>query len=591
MKTVVAGGEDFRPVGIAVAPDGSLYMSDWVDKEYTLHGKGRIWRLRSAGATDHGRLAGPDPEPAVDPGPRREAMTLRALAAAGGPDGATVSRFLHSESADIRAWAVRIAPAHYVNLRAIAAIDTSDLVRAEAMRRLADPAAKDILVKALESDDPLVQQAARRGLQRSVGLGELAMLAGSQGLAPLRRLGLLLILRDTDRPEARALLPRFLSDSDPSIRFAAIQWIGEHRLEKYRSQLLGSLTSGSATRELFEATLAALEQLDGKPRDPRNELAGEDYIATLLHDPRAPAAVLRRGLRMLRPDHSTLTLPLLQRFLALPDEPTRIEAARSLSNSPLAGRFDVLARLAEDGTAPVPLRAEAIAGLADDAARRRDELLALTASGDPVLRREALRSLRGVVLTERELSSVRVSSLGDEAALQLVDRLGAGKQPTSPVDPDAGPAGVEAWLARLEGPAEPSAGQRVFFHSKGPGCFRCHQVDGRGGRAGPELSTLASATDRRRLVESIVAPSKEIAPQFVAWSVARTDGTVFSGILLEQTPEGAVVFADSQGHRITVKSNEIADRKPQPTSIMPDDLVRTMTIQEFRDVLSFLSRK
>ena len=48
MKTVVAGGEDFRPVGIAVAPDGSLYVSDWVDKSYTLHGQGRIWRLRSA---------------------------------------------------------------------------------------------------------------------------------------------------------------------------------------------------------------------------------------------------------------------------------------------------------------------------------------------------------------------------------------------------------------------------------------------------------------------------------------------------------------------------------------------------------------
>ena len=48
MKPVVVGGDDFRPVGIATAPDGSLYMSDWVSKDYTLHGKGRIWRLRNA---------------------------------------------------------------------------------------------------------------------------------------------------------------------------------------------------------------------------------------------------------------------------------------------------------------------------------------------------------------------------------------------------------------------------------------------------------------------------------------------------------------------------------------------------------------
>ena len=50
MKPVVTGGEDFRPVGIAIAPDGSVYISDWVDKSYTLHGKGRIWRLRDSGA-------------------------------------------------------------------------------------------------------------------------------------------------------------------------------------------------------------------------------------------------------------------------------------------------------------------------------------------------------------------------------------------------------------------------------------------------------------------------------------------------------------------------------------------------------------
>ena len=146
-----------------------------------------------------------------------------------------------------------------------------------------------------------------------------------------------------------------------------------------------------------------------------------------------------------------------------------------------------------------------------------------------------------------------------------------------------------AWSSR--GPADPAAGERVFFHPKGPGCFRCHQVNGRGGRAGPDLSTLAAGMDRRRLVESILTPSKEIAPQFVAWSVARTNGTVFTGILLEQTPEGSLVFADSQGRLIAVKADEIAERKPQTTSIMPDNLVQTMTLQDFRDLVAFLWRR
>src|SRR5262249_45756914 len=161
------------------------------------------------------------------------------------------------------------------------------------------------------------------------------------------------------------------------IRFAAIQWVGEHRLESYRARLLAGLTSGSATRELFEATLAALEQFDGPRRDPRNELAGEGYIARLLEDPRTPLARSPRRPGMPRPDHRALPLPPLRGSRASSDERTRIEAARSLSQGPQAGRFEVLASLAADPAAPTPLRAEAIAGLADDAARRRDQLLEL----------------------------------------------------------------------------------------------------------------------------------------------------------------------------------------------------------------------
>ena len=44
-ETIVQGDTDFRPTGMAVAPDGSLYFGDWVLKDYPVHGHGRIWRL------------------------------------------------------------------------------------------------------------------------------------------------------------------------------------------------------------------------------------------------------------------------------------------------------------------------------------------------------------------------------------------------------------------------------------------------------------------------------------------------------------------------------------------------------------------
>jgi putative membrane-bound dehydrogenase-like protein len=45
LRIAVQGDADFRPTGMVVAPDGSLYFCDWVDRSYPVHGKGRIWRL------------------------------------------------------------------------------------------------------------------------------------------------------------------------------------------------------------------------------------------------------------------------------------------------------------------------------------------------------------------------------------------------------------------------------------------------------------------------------------------------------------------------------------------------------------------
>ncbi len=45
LQTIVRGDEHFRPVAFALAPDGALYFSDWVDRSYNVHRQGRIWRL------------------------------------------------------------------------------------------------------------------------------------------------------------------------------------------------------------------------------------------------------------------------------------------------------------------------------------------------------------------------------------------------------------------------------------------------------------------------------------------------------------------------------------------------------------------
>ena len=63
MQPLVQGGRSFRPVSMATAPDGTLYVSDWGSRLYELHGEGKIWRIRPKELRP--RKAKPLPKPAT----------------------------------------------------------------------------------------------------------------------------------------------------------------------------------------------------------------------------------------------------------------------------------------------------------------------------------------------------------------------------------------------------------------------------------------------------------------------------------------------------------------------------------------------
>ncbi|MCU0718683.1 MAG: c-type cytochrome [Pirellula sp.] len=45
LQVAIQGDTLFRPVGLAAAPDGSFLMTDWVDRSYSVHSKGRLWKV------------------------------------------------------------------------------------------------------------------------------------------------------------------------------------------------------------------------------------------------------------------------------------------------------------------------------------------------------------------------------------------------------------------------------------------------------------------------------------------------------------------------------------------------------------------
>jgi putative membrane-bound dehydrogenase-like protein len=620
-EAFVQGGENFRPVGMAVAPDGSLFASDWVLQDYNLHGKGRVWRLsakkpqlaersqppaRAIHAVDRrmretaarklldspaGRqtLASLAANPEQSK-PRVRALALTALAASG---HLAPAREALRQDARVD---VRLAAVHALGDTAKAADlnadEPSPEVRGEFLRHTLDPAVANTCWQLVSDGDAFLAEAARQGLFH---LGLITPQLDLQKLSPQQRLAALLILREYRIPDGSKLLGQFLRDPDPDVRFAAVQWVGEERLAEFRGALTESLAAGPATQRIFGGYLAALERLDGVRREPSDEWAGEQYIVRALEDPQTSPQALRWALRMLRPDHPLLTLDRFRQYLASDDPAVRLEAVRSLRSSKLAGGSALLAEIASSPDYTPRLRAEAIVGLLPESPAATQTLVELAGSDEPAISAEALRSLRGAELDASAKSQLQDFAKGRPELQELVTRVlqPAPNEHASSTATEASPtdADVAHWLNVLHAgaqPGDPEAGERIFYHARSAACSRCHQVGGRGASVGPELTATTGVLDERRLVESIVRPSKEIAPQFVSWVILTTDGQSHTGVLVDELATGEQTYADAEGKLTQFKPTDIESRRPLPTSLMPAGLPAQLTAQEFRDLVAFL---
>jgi putative heme-binding domain-containing protein len=300
-----------------------------------------------------------------------------------------------------------------------------------------------------------------------------------------------------------------------------------------------------------------------------------------LADDESPPALRAMAVQLLPATQPRLTVDLLSRLVAQDDPRLRLEATRALCEHPSPRRFAVLLESARDERMGIAVRAQAIVGLAEHA-EARDDLLRMAQGEDEVLRDEALRALSRSPLTAEQRMALEPLAGRSPGSAPLVARV-----LEQPFVRDRPPAeDLDAWLARLEGPADPEAGRRVFFHPRLAGCFRCHRAEGRGRDVGPDLS-VAGRNGRRRLVESIVQPSNEVGPSYQNWQVATNDGRVRSGILV-RTNLDETTYLDATGALFTVATPDVDERRPLPSSIMPAGLTDLMTDHELRDLVAYL---
>ena len=131
-------------------------------------------------------------------------------------------------------------------------------------------------------------------------------------------------------------------------------------------------------------------------------------------------------------------------------------------------------------------------------------------------------------------------------------------------------------------PANAKNGKAVFVKT----CAACHQFAGEGQRVGPELTGVRLQPAEAILLH-ILVPDAEIYPGFTTYEAETKDGRSLTGLLTSDTPTSVTLRA-AQGIEETILRSNLAKLTSSSTSLMPNELEKTMTRQELADLMAFL---
>jgi putative heme-binding domain-containing protein len=130
-------------------------------------------------------------------------------------------------------------------------------------------------------------------------------------------------------------------------------------------------------------------------------------------------------------------------------------------------------------------------------------------------------------------------------------------------------------------------GRKLFFDRGGPGCISCHRVDGSGGQRAPDLGDIGARQDLRELIESVLEPSKRIAPGYQRVTVVTADGRTVNGML--KVDSAHFVEVRTATGMVRIEREEIESVRLDPVSDMPEGLVDELTPVQFADLIAYLA--
>jgi alcohol dehydrogenase (cytochrome c) len=128
---------------------------------------------------------------------------------------------------------------------------------------------------------------------------------------------------------------------------------------------------------------------------------------------------------------------------------------------------------------------------------------------------------------------------------------------------------------------DPAAGAQVFFGKAG--CAACHEVNGRGGIVGPDLSA-AGRNSAEALQRKITSPN---GPRRQTLIATTRDGRQIRGVRRNEDTF-SVQMVDASGQLHMLDKSKLAELRAENTSLMPGDYATRLTPVELRNVVAYL---
>ncbi|MBM4003491.1 MAG: DUF1080 domain-containing protein [Planctomycetes bacterium] len=637
---LVKGARDnwFRPADVCVAPDGSVFVTDWYDPGVGGHAagdleRGRVFRIAPPGsryvapsfdfqsdtgaakALESPNLAvrylawsalhamGERAEPVLariwksELEPRLRARALWLLGKIPGRGPEYVRQAIGDANPDLRCVGLRLARQLDLEIPALVEAlvrDPSAAVRREcaiALRFQSHPKAASLWAQLAEQHD-----GRDRWYLEALGIG-----ADRQWDACLQ--AWLERVRDWNTPAGRDIVWRSRAVATPAmlaeiIRSSAVS-AGE--IPRYlrafdfqnspsRNDILSELAFGPFRGD---AELRATVVLEAARRIPAFDIESDPNKLPALEQVLTAVQGSAAFVELIAKFNVTRRFPeLLQMAQKHTDEQIGVEAMRALMGR---NQLELISRGLSQEDPRIATSTARVLGTAADG--RIVPLLlpiVVNAQRDLELRRQATRSIATTRNGAQELLNLAKAGQLDErltsAAAFLLHAAPWGEIKAEAVRLFPVPAAKDRPLPAIDelikAKGDAQRGGQLF--AKTAECSKCHVVDQQGKDVGPNLSEIGSKLSRQALFESILYPSAGISHSFETYAIESKDGNVAMGLLVSQTDaEVTIKLADALQR--TYKKSDVETIKKLETSLMPADLQKTMTAQDLLDVVEYLA--